>query len=78
MKPRSWTSNGYRYWSLVTAEAEVVASVPEGYTPHFPPMHATYEVYTIKKGLAKFEGYAEGEQRARLHHAFGCAFGRQS
>jgi hypothetical protein len=71
-----WTRNGYRYWQLKTADAEIVASIPVGYTPHHPPMHAKYELYSIKKGLAKFLGYLEGEQLARAHRCFSQAFAR--
>lgn len=72
----SWTSNGFKYWRLVTAEAEIVASIPESYTPYAPPMHAKFELYTLKKGLAKFHGYLEGEQRARAHLCFTQAFSK--
>lgn len=73
---RSWVRNGFKYWRLVTGDAEIVASIPEGYTPYHPPMHAKYEIYTIKKGLAKFHGYLEGEQRARAHLCFQQAFSK--
>ncbi len=73
-KPSSWTLNGFKYWQLRTADAEIVASIPESYAPYHPPMHAKYELYTVKKGLAKFVGYLEGEQLARAHLCFHEAF----
>ena len=74
--PSAWTSNGFRYWRIVTETAEIVASISNSYTPHFPPMHAKYEIYTIKRGMARFRGYLEGEQLARAHLCMGHAFGR--
>ncbi len=74
--PSAWALNGFRYWRIATADAEIVASIPFTYTPHFPPMHAKYEIYSVKKGLAKFLGYLEGEQLARAHQAFVTAFRR--
>ena len=75
-QPKSWTRNGFKYWSLRTPDAEIVASIPESYTPYFPPMHAKYELYTVKKGLPRFRGYLEGEQLARAHLCFQHAFSR--
>lgn len=72
----TWTHNGRKYWRLVTSEAEIVASIPVNYTPYHPPMHAKYELYTIKKGLAAFVGYLEGEQLARAHLCFSQAFSK--
>ena len=75
-KPKSWTHNGFKYWSLRTADAEIVASMPENYTPHSPPTHAKYEVYSVKKGLPRFLGYLQGEQLARARRSFHQAFAR--
>lgn len=74
--PKSWNFNGCRYWALRTDTAEIVASVPAGYTPHNPPMHAKFEVYSVKQGLAQFLGYLEGDQRARAHSCFSQAFSK--
>lgn len=71
---KTWALNGYRYWSLQVEGTEVIASIPENYTPHFPPAHAKIELYSMKKGLAKFLGYLDGEQKARVHQAFRQAF----
>lgn len=81
---RSWVRNGCKYWALRTKDAEIVAvmelpsgfapntplSVAEAFTPYIPPMSAKFEIYVIKKGLARFLGYLEGEQLARAHLAF--------
>jgi len=76
-EPKSWTFNGFRYWRLVTGDAEIVASIPEGYTPYHPPLHANYEIYSIKRGgPPKFLGYLEGDRRARAHLCFSQAFAR--
>lgn len=72
----TWTRNGSRYWRLITATAEIVAVMPESYTPYHPPMHAKFEIYSIEKGLATFHGYLEGEQLARAHSCFSRAFAR--
>jgi len=72
--PSAWTLNGFRYWRIVTVDAEIVASIPDTYTPHFPPMHAKYEIYTLRKGFATFRGYLEGEQLSRAHSCFATAF----
>jgi hypothetical protein len=74
--PSTWIQNGRKYWRLITDDAEIVASMPEAYTPYCPPMHAKYEIYSIKKGLAMFHGYLEGEQLARAHLCFQQAFSR--
>lgn len=73
---KSWTCNGVRYWQLKTIDAEIVASIPEGYAPHVPPEYAKYELYTIKKGLAAFQGYLQGEQLTRAHRCFAATFER--
>ncbi len=74
--PRAWVHNGRKYWVLYAEGAEIVASIGDTYTPYYPPMHATYEIYSVKKGLSKFLGYLEGEQLARAHQAFSRAFAR--
>lgn len=73
-RPRRWTHNGHVYWSLVTGDAEIVASMPDSYTPFFPPMRAKYEVYSRKKGLARFLGYLEGAPLARACRVFQRVF----
>lgn len=74
---RTWEYRGRRYWQLLTTDAEVVAHVPRDYALHFPPLHATYEVYVVRQGLAQFVGYADDTaSRVRLHACFGRAFAR--
>jgi hypothetical protein len=76
---KRWTWNGYKYWSLRTADAEIVASIGESFAPYHPPMHAKYELYTLNKmGFPRFEGYLEGEQRARAHLCFQQAFAERN
>jgi len=71
---RTWTFRGLKYWSLVTDDAEIVASITASYTPHHPPAHATFEVYRRKNGLSEFVGHAEGEAARRIHACFCHAF----
>ena len=77
-RPRSWTANGHRYWQLRTAAAEIVASMPESYTPYFPPKRAKYEVYTLSKNRPpRFLGYLrEGPVLDRVHRVFSQTFAR--
>lgn len=70
----SWTRNGLRFWQLVTGDAEIVAVVTDAYKPYSPPVHAAYEVYSRKRGVAKFLGYLDGEARERAHVCFAQAF----
>lgn len=72
----SWQRNGVRYWRLQTEDAEVVASTDATYTPHHPPAHAKFEVYSVKKGMSTFLGYALGDHAARLYACFCRAFSR--
>lgn len=71
---KSWSFRGRKYWSIVTDDAEIVASVTDAYTPHFPPAHATFEVYRRHNGLSEFIGHAEGDASARLFACFSQAF----
>ena len=76
MNPASWTRDGFKYWRLLTADAEIVARMPATYTPYWPPAHAAYEIYSVRKGLAKFLGYLEGAQAERAHLCFRQVFSR--
>lgn len=73
----TWTHNGFRYWQILTADAELVASIhvsDKGSASRVPPQSAKVECYSRKKGLASFLGYLEGEQHTRALEAFSKAF----
>lgn len=72
--PRSWAFNGRRYWAIQVDGGEVVASTVDAYTPHFPPLGASFEVYRTKRGIPQFLGYAQGATRERLYTCFCHAF----